>query len=62
MPWMIMAPIISAITGFDGMPSVSSGMKEVCAAALFADSGAATPSIMPVPKSSGFLCSFFSSV
>ena len=47
MPWIIMAPIISAITGFDGMPSVSSGMNEVCAPALLADSGAATPSTAP---------------
>ena len=62
MPWMIIAPIISAITGLDGMPSVSSGMKEVCAAALFADSGAATPSIAPLPKRLGSLASFFSSV
>ena len=40
MPWMMKAPTISAITGCAGMPSVSSGMKEVCAAALLADSGA----------------------
>jgi hypothetical protein len=62
MPWMIMAPIISAITGLDGMPSVSSGMKEVCAAALLADSGAATPSIAPLPKRSASFDIFFSSV
>ena len=43
MPWIIIAPIIRAITGLEGMPSVSSGMKEVCAPALLADSGAATP-------------------
>jgi hypothetical protein len=40
MPWMIIAPIMSAITGFDGMPSVSIGMKDVCEPALLADSGA----------------------
>ena len=34
MPWMIMAPIISAMTGLEGMPSVSIGMNEVCAPAL----------------------------
>ena len=50
MPWMVMAPTISAITAFGGMPSVSSGMKEVCAAALLALSGAATPSMTPVPN------------
>ena len=38
---------------FEGSPSVSSGMNEVWAAALFADSGPATPSIAPLPNSSG---------
>ena len=52
-PWMMKAPTISAITGCAGRPSVRSGMKEVCAAALLADSGAATPSIAPWPKSCG---------
>ena len=62
MPWMIIAPIISAITGFDGMPSVSIGMNEVCAPALLADSGAATPSIAPLPNSARCTCeTFFSS-
>ena len=50
MPWMISAPTISAITALAGMPRVSSGMKEVCAAALLAASGPATPSIAPVPN------------
>ena len=50
MPWMIIAPIISAMTGFDGMPSVSIGMKDVCAPALLADSGAATPSMAHLPN------------
>ena len=36
---MVIAPTISAITAFSGMPSVSSGMNEVCAPALLADSG-----------------------
>ena len=57
-----MAPIISAITEFDGMPSVSIGMNEVCAPALLAASGAATPSIMPLPKRSGVLEMRFSTV
>jgi len=57
-----MPPIISAITGLDGMPSVSIGMKDVCAAALLALSGAATPSIAPLPNMSGVRDSFFSSV
>ena len=53
MPWISIAPIISAITGLDGMPSVSSGMNDVCAPALLADSGAATPSTAPLPNSPG---------
>ena len=57
-----MAPTISAITALGGMPSVSSGMNEVCAAALLALSGAATPSIAPRPNFSGFLEIFFSNV
>jgi hypothetical protein len=62
MPWIIMAPIISAITGFEGMPSVSNGMNEVCAPALLADSGAATPWMAPLPKLAEFQDTFFSSV
>ena len=50
MPWIVSAPIISAITALPGMPSVSIGMNEVCAPALLADSGPATPSIAPWPK------------
>ena len=62
MPWMVMAPTISAITALGGIPSVSSGMNEVCDAALLAVSGAATPSITPVPNRCGVLDIFFSSV
>src|SRR5690606_13272673 len=62
MPWIIIAPIRSAMIGFDGRPKVSSGMKLVCAPALLAASGAATPAGAPLPKVSGLLESFFSSV
>ena len=62
MPWMIIAPIISAMTGFAGIPSVSSGMKLVCAPALLALSGPATPARAPRPNSSGVFDSFFSIV
>ena len=58
---MIIAPAISAITALDGIPSVSIGMKDVWAPALLADSGPATPSIAPLPNSSGCRDSFFSS-
>ncbi|MNL17720.1 hypothetical protein D3C87_1388290 [compost metagenome] len=50
MLWMVIAPTISAITALGGMPSVSSGMNEVCAPALLADSGPATPRMLPLPK------------
>jgi hypothetical protein len=50
MPWIMSAPIMSAITALPGMPSVSIGMNEVWAPALLAASGAATPSIAPRPK------------
>ena len=62
MPWIIIAPTISAMTGLDGMPSVSTGMNEVCAPALLADSGPATPSMAPLPKRDGSLAIFFSRV
>ena len=57
---MMNAPTSSAITGCTGRPNVSSGMKEVCAAALFADSGEATPSMAPRPKFSGCFDTRFS--
>nr|WP_246081564.1 hypothetical protein [Nocardioides litoris] len=60
MPWMMKAPTIRAITGLDGMPRVSSGMNDVWAAALSADSGPATPSRAPWPNSWGLRESFFS--
>ncbi|MNF98778.1 hypothetical protein D3C84_816520 [compost metagenome] len=60
MPWIIIAPTISAITALDGRPITSSGMKEVCAPALLAASGPATPSMAPLPKRSGSLARRFS--
>ncbi len=61
MLWMVIAPTIIAITAFSGMPSVRSGMNDVCAPALFADSGPATPWIAPLPNCDGSLATFFSS-
>jgi hypothetical protein len=43
-----------------GSPSVSSGTSVPVADALFAASGPATPSMAPLPNSSGFAASFFS--
>ena len=62
MLWIVIAPTISAITAFGGMPSVRSGMNDVCAPALFALSGPATPSIAPLPNRDGSFAIFFSSV
>ena len=61
MPWIMSAPIISAISGLVGRPSVSIGTKLVCAPALLAASGAATPSMAPLPKRDGSAAIFFSS-
>ena len=44
------------------MPSVSRGIKDVCAAALLADSGDATPRMSPLPNLDGSLAIFFSRV
>ncbi len=62
MPWIISAPIISAMVGFDGIPRVSIGMNEVCAPALLALSGAATPRMSPSPNILGGFATFFSSI
>lgn len=59
---MIIAASISVITAVPGMPRVSVGMNEVWAAALFAASGEATPSIAPALKRAGSRAIFFSSV
>ena len=59
-PWIIRAAKIMAIEAFPGMPRVRSGIKDELDAALFADSGPATPSMAPWPNSSGCLEYFFS--
>jgi len=56
------AGTISAITALGGMPRVSSGMNEVCAAALLAASGAATPLMAPRPNLYGVFEMRFSKV
>ncbi|PLC11761.1 hypothetical protein AUQ48_05315 [Kocuria flava] len=59
-PWMSSAPNIRAMVALAGIPRVSSGMKELVAAALLAVSGPATPSTAPRPKRSGRSARFFS--
>ena len=51
---------MTAMVALAGMPSVSSGMNDDVAAALFAVSGAATPSMAPLPNRSGVFDRFFS--
>ena len=45
---------------FAGMPREKSGIKPLLDAALFADSGPATPSMAPLPNSSGCFENLFS--
>lgn len=58
MLYSVSAPIITAVVPEPGTPSVSIGMKEPQAEALFAASGAATPRISPLPKLSLLPLSF----
>ena len=58
MLWMVIAPTISAITAFSGMPSVSSGMNEVCAPALLADSGTGDAFDRALAEAAGVLGDF----
>ncbi len=60
MPLSSRALRTSAMTGVKGMPRDISGMKAEPAAALLAVSGPATPSMAPLPNSSGCLDSRFS--
>ena len=52
-PWTIMAASSSAAIGTPGTPSASMGTNAPEVAALFADSGPATPATAPRPNSSG---------
>ena len=61
MPLMMSAPSSSAITASPGMPSDIVGMKSTCVFECAAASGAATPSIAPLPKRVGSLAIFRSS-
>src|SRR5215471_8231844 len=54
-PWIIMAASRSAAIGTPGTPRASMGTKAPEVAALFADSGPATPATAPRPNSSGCL-------
>ena len=54
MPCIISAPRRMAITALAGIPNVNKGMKAPAVAALFADSGPATPAIAPFPNCSGW--------
>ena len=62
MPNMISAPRMIAVVPEPGTPSESIGTIAPAAAALLADSGAATPSIAPLPKRDGSFATFFSTM
>ena len=61
-PHIIRPPSMIAVVAEPGMPSVSIGTMAAVAPALFADSGAATPSIAPLPNCSGCFDTRFSTV
>jgi hypothetical protein len=52
-PMEIKAPIMMAVVALPGIPRARRGIIAPPVAALLAVSGAATPSIMPVPNFSG---------
>ncbi len=60
-PWIISAPISTAVIGPVGMPSASIGTKAPVEAELLADSGPATPATAPLPNCSGCFEMLFSS-
>lgn len=60
MPYDWKAASITAAVAFVGRPIASIGTRVPAADALFAASGPATPSIAPLPNSSGCLVSRFS--
>src|SRR3989338_1842462 len=57
-PWTIIAASMTAGMGPEGTPSASIGTNAPDVAALFADSGPATPATAPWPNSSGRFESF----
>ena len=60
MPKLWIATRMIAAVAVVGRPSVRSGSSVPAAEALLAASGPATPSMAPLPNSSGCLDSFFS--
>ena len=61
-PNMISAPSMTAVVFEPGTPSANIGTIAPAEAALFADSGPATPSIAPLPKRDGSFATFFSAM
>ena len=58
MPWMVMAPSITAVTASPGMPKAMMVTSEPATLELLDDSEAMMPSGMPVPNRSGCLENF----
>ena len=59
MPWIVIAPSITAVTASPGMPKAMMVTSEPPTLALFEDSEAMMPSGVPVPNRSGCLENFF---
>ena len=55
MPHIMKPASMTAVVAEPGIPSASKGAKPLMEAALFADSGEATPAISPWPNRSGCL-------
>ena len=55
MPHIMKPASMTAVVGDPGIPRARSGAKPLMEAELLADSGAATPSMAPVPNLSGCL-------
>ena len=60
MPWIMSAPKMTAMVVLAGIPRPRSGMNDELAAALFAVSGPATPSMAPRPNRPGVFETRFS--
>ena len=59
MPWIVIAPSITAVTASPGMPNAMIVTSEPATLALLDDSEAMMPSGIPVPNFSGRRENFF---
>ena len=59
MPWIVIAPSITAVTASPGIPNAMMVTKDPPTLALLADSDAIIPSGVPFPNRSGWRENFF---